>query len=135
MELIGASHVDCRIDVWSAGCTLCELFTGNVTFPGVSNNDMLRVIQNLKGPIPHKMIKRHIKSYLTMGREPMFTDDFKFKFQAVVGGFSTNVTMLGPRHQITDREAADVYETHGGHSGDGDAQRGTIGESKRWIHK
>ena len=84
------SFVDCRIDVWSAGCTLCELFTGSVTFPGVSNNDMLRVIQNLKGPMPHRMIKKHIKSYLSMGREPMYTDDFKFKFQAIVRLYCAN---------------------------------------------
>ena len=82
--LLGETHYDTKADIWSAGCTLCELFTGSVTFPGVSNNDMLRVIQNLKGPMPHRMIKKHIKSYMTMGREPMYTDDFKFKFQAIV---------------------------------------------------
>ena len=70
--------------MWSAGCTLCELFTGAVTFPGVSNNDMWRVIQNMKGHMPHKMVKRHIKSYQNMNREPMFTEDFKFRFEALV---------------------------------------------------
>ena len=63
---------------------MCELFTGMVTFPGDSNNDMLKFIQNMKGPLPHKLLKKHIKSYLNMGREPNFTDDFKFKFQTVV---------------------------------------------------
>ena len=88
---------------------------------------MLRVIQNLKGPIPHKMVKRHIKSYLTMGREPMFTDDFKFKFQAMVeAGRNDHV---GSRHQVAHREAASVHEAYGGHSGNGDAQCGTVGES------
>lgn len=47
---------------------------------------MLRVIQNLKGHMPHKMIKRHIKSYLNLNKEPMFTEDFKFRFEALVGG-------------------------------------------------
>ena len=70
--------------MWSAGCTLCELFTGAVTFPGVSNNDMLRVIQKVEGHMPHKMVKRHIKSYQNMNREPMFTEDFKFRFEALV---------------------------------------------------
>ena len=46
---------------------------------------MLRVIQNLKGHMPHKMIKRHIKSYLNLNKEPMFTEDFKFRFEALVG--------------------------------------------------
>ena len=78
------SPLACSVDIWSAGCTLCELFTGEVTFPGNSNNDMLKYIQSMKGHIPHKLIKNHIKSYIEMGREPYFTDDYKFKYPTLV---------------------------------------------------
>ena len=78
--------IDCPIDVWSVGCTLCELFTGKVTFPGTTNNDMLRLIQDMKGPVPHRMVKSHITSYAAMSREAMFTEDFKFKYQMIVRG-------------------------------------------------
>ena len=43
------------------------------------------------------------------------------------------MTILGSCHQVTHREVAGVYETDGGYSGDGDAQRRTVGESKRWV--
>lgn len=32
------------IDVWSAGVSLFELYTGKVMFPGRSNNEMLKLI-------------------------------------------------------------------------------------------
>merc|ERR1712232_221194 len=37
--------------------SICELFTGKILFPGKSNNDMLRCYMDLKGKIPHKIIK------------------------------------------------------------------------------
>lgn len=46
------------IDIWSLCCTLYELFTGCILFPGKDNNEMLRLIQELKGGIPKKMIKK-----------------------------------------------------------------------------
>eukprot|EP00445_Apocalathium_hangoei_P014356 CAMPEP_0203873410 /NCGR_PEP_ID=MMETSP0359-20131031/19735_1 /ASSEMBLY_ACC=CAM_ASM_000338 /TAXON_ID=268821 /ORGANISM="Scrippsiella Hangoei, Strain SHTV-5" /LENGTH=589 /DNA_ID=CAMNT_0050792107 /DNA_START=76 /DNA_END=1845 /DNA_ORIENTATION=- len=44
-------------DVFALGATLCELFTGKILFPGKDNNDMIRRFMELKGKIPHKMIK------------------------------------------------------------------------------
>ena len=87
LRIGGAWSIDCPIDVWSVGCTLCELFTGQVTFPGTTNNDMLRLIQDMKGPVPHRMVKSHITSYAAMSREAMFTEDFKFKYQMIVRGW------------------------------------------------
>ena len=46
---------DSSLDVWSLGCSLFELYTGKVLFPGVSNSHMLELIMQLKGPIPKKM--------------------------------------------------------------------------------
>jgi serine/threonine-protein kinase PRP4 len=45
------------IDVWAMGCALLELFTGKILFQGKSNNDMMRLYMEVKGKLPHKMIK------------------------------------------------------------------------------
>lgn len=49
---------DFAIDVWSAACTLYELFTGKILFPGRSNNQMLKHIMEVKGRFPNKMIRK-----------------------------------------------------------------------------
>ncbi|XP_049936227.1 serine/threonine-protein kinase prp4-like isoform X17 [Nymphaea colorata] len=40
------------------GCCLYELYTGKVFFPGPSNNDMLRLHMELKGPFHKKMLRK-----------------------------------------------------------------------------
>lgn len=40
---------DCAIDMWSIGCTLYEVYTGQILFPGRSNNQMLLLHQELRG--------------------------------------------------------------------------------------
>lgn len=46
------------VDLWSVGCTLYELYTGSILFPGKSNNDMLRLHMEMKGKISTKMIRK-----------------------------------------------------------------------------
>ncbi|KAF9612329.1 hypothetical protein IFM89_038932 [Coptis chinensis] len=46
------------MDIWSVGCCLYELYSGKVLFPGPSNNDMLRLHMELKGPFPKKMLRK-----------------------------------------------------------------------------
>lgn len=40
------------------GCCLFELYAGKVLFPGPTNNDMLRLHMELKGPFPKKMLRK-----------------------------------------------------------------------------
>jgi len=40
------------------GCTLYELYTGKILFPGRSNNQMLLLMMELKGRFNSKMIKK-----------------------------------------------------------------------------
>jgi serine/threonine-protein kinase PRP4 len=49
---------DASLDVWSIGCTLYELYTGKILFPGRSNNQMLLYMMELKGRFNSKMIKK-----------------------------------------------------------------------------
>lgn len=49
---------DHPLDIWSVGCCLFELYTGKVLFPGSTNNDMLRLHMELKGPFPKKMLRK-----------------------------------------------------------------------------
>ena len=46
------------MDLWSVGCCLYELFTGSIAFPGRSNNHMLKLMLELKGPVPQKVLRR-----------------------------------------------------------------------------
>jgi serine/threonine-protein kinase PRP4 len=49
---------DCALDMWAIGCTLYELYTGKILFPGRNNNQMLLYIQQTKGRLPNRVIKK-----------------------------------------------------------------------------
>ena len=53
-SVIGKSY-DYGIDMWSLGCTLYELYTGKILFPGKTNNHMLKLAMDLKGKMPNKV--------------------------------------------------------------------------------
>ncbi|OAD74249.1 serine/threonine protein kinase Prp4 [Phycomyces blakesleeanus NRRL 1555(-)] len=57
-EIVLGLTYDYAIDVWSAACTLYELFTGKILFPGRSNNQMLKYMMELKGRFPNKMLRK-----------------------------------------------------------------------------
>lgn len=57
-EIILGVPYDPALDIWSIGCTLYELYTGKILFPGRSNNQMLLLMMELKGRLNGKMIKR-----------------------------------------------------------------------------
>ena len=46
------------MDMWAVGCTIYELYSGQILFPGRSNNEMLRLMMDLRGPFPKKMLKK-----------------------------------------------------------------------------
>lgn len=55
--VIGLSY-DHAIDVWAVGCTLFELYTGRTLLQGRTNNEMLRLMMELKGKLPIRMLKK-----------------------------------------------------------------------------
>lgn len=57
-EIILGLPYDCSLDMWSVACTLYELYTGKILFPGRSNNHMLLLAQELKGRYPGRLVKK-----------------------------------------------------------------------------
>ncbi|XP_043112719.1 serine/threonine-protein kinase PRP4 homolog [Puntigrus tetrazona] len=57
-EIIIGKSYDYGIDMWSVGCTLYELYTGKILFPGKTNNHMLKLAMDLKGKLPNKMVRK-----------------------------------------------------------------------------
>lgn len=67
------------IDLWSVGCVLFEIYTGDVLFPGEDNNGMLARMQQSRGPFPAKLLRRHLAQCETLpGLEAHFDADHKF---------------------------------------------------------
>lgn len=58
LSVIGKPY-DYGIDMWSVGCTLYELYTGKILFPGSSNNHMIKLAMDLKGKMPNKVKLHH----------------------------------------------------------------------------
>ncbi|KAI9579987.1 hypothetical protein GQX74_000775 [Glossina fuscipes] len=57
-EIILGIPYDYGIDMWSAGCTIYELYTGKILFSGKSNNQMLKFFMDLKGKIPNRIVRK-----------------------------------------------------------------------------
>ena len=70
---------DTAIDMWAAGCTLYEMYTGQVCYFGKNNNEMLRKFQEVNGAFPVRSIKRHRASYDKLMLEPQFEEDGRFR--------------------------------------------------------
>ncbi|CAG8539108.1 24574_t:CDS:10 [Dentiscutata erythropus] len=74
-EIIIGLPYDCALDMWSVGCTLYELYTGKILFPGRSNNQMLKLMMELKGKFPNKSLR---KGQFT---KQHFDDDYNFLYR------------------------------------------------------
>jgi serine/threonine-protein kinase PRP4 len=57
-EVILGIPYDYAVDTWAIGCTLFELYTGKILFPGRSNNQMLLLMMDCRGRFPSKMLRR-----------------------------------------------------------------------------
>lgn len=55
-EVVLGLPYDGKIDVWSLGCVVAEMFTGEVTFQNDSIVSMLSRIESICGPFPRHMI-------------------------------------------------------------------------------
>jgi len=78
-EVILGLNYDRMVDLWSLGTCFFELFTGHVMFPGRTNNDMLKLMMEVKGRFPNRLLRAHLRSYEGMSLEPHFQEDFRFR--------------------------------------------------------
>ena len=76
ISVIGSKY-DYGIDLWSVGCTIYELYTGRIMFPGKSNNDMLKLMMDYRGKMPNKMIRKGLL------RDQHFDENCNFLYHEV----------------------------------------------------
>jgi len=57
-EIILGLPYDGGLDVWSVGCTLFELYTGQILFPGRNNAQMMQLVTELRGRFNSKVLRR-----------------------------------------------------------------------------
>ncbi|PFH59158.1 hypothetical protein XA68_12742 [Ophiocordyceps unilateralis] len=88
-EVILGMDMDHSIDVWAIGCTLFELFTGKILFPGSSNNQMLKLIMEKRGRMHPKYYKRGQLADLYFDEEGTFISVEMDKATNQVGGTSS----------------------------------------------
>lgn len=69
--VLGLPHKQ-SLDIWSVACTLYELYTGKFLFPGKTNNQMLKLIMDLKGKFPNKVLRKGVFTH------QHFDDDLNF---------------------------------------------------------
>lgn len=57
-EIILGMDISYGIDMWAIGCTLYELWTGKILFPGRSNNQMVKVMMECLGWPSEKLLRK-----------------------------------------------------------------------------
>lgn len=67
-EVILGSRYSRKIDIWSLGCVLAELFTGQPILPGRSEVEQIALILELFGSPPSNFIVNEKKSLMRMAR-------------------------------------------------------------------
>lgn len=74
-------RADFAMDMWSIACTVYELFSGTILFQGRDNNEMLRLIMELKGKFSNKMVKKGMFAHLHFAGAFLCTRILVFEYQ------------------------------------------------------
>ncbi|XP_070575833.1 serine/threonine-protein kinase PRP4 homolog isoform X2 [Ptychodera flava] len=90
-EIIMGMTYDYGLDMWSTACTVYELYTGKILFPGKTNNHMLKLMMELKGKMPNRLVRKG------MLKENHFDSNYSFKYVEV--------------DRVTEREKVTLYST------------------------
>ncbi|KAL1666274.1 kinase-like protein [Schizophyllum commune] len=115
-EIIMGIPYDPSLDIWSIGCTLYELYTGKILFPGRSNNQMLLLMMELKGRFTTKMIKKakfgdlyfdEIGAFNSIERDPVTGADVHRKVH-VKQGRDLRARLMPPGTKLQDEESKAV---------------------------
>ncbi|XP_013378564.1 serine/threonine-protein kinase PRP4 homolog [Lingula anatina] len=76
-EIILGMGYDHNLDLWSVGTTLFELYTGKIMFPGKTNNEMLKLMMDIKGKMPNRVIRKG------MFKDNHFDSTYNFMYHEV----------------------------------------------------
>ncbi|XP_065064923.1 serine/threonine-protein kinase PRP4 homolog isoform X1 [Rhopilema esculentum] len=98
-EIIIGRPYDIAIDLWSVGATIAELYTGKILFPGKTNNEMLKLMMELKGKMPNKLLRK------AKFKEQHFDDTFNFMYGEV-----DKITQREKITTISNIQAKDLFE-------------------------
>lgn len=55
------------MDMWSMACSMFEMYTAKVLFPGRHNNEVLKQVMDLRGHFPRRLLKK-VGGYVWVGR-------------------------------------------------------------------
>lgn len=64
------------LDMWSLGCLLFELYTGEVAFPARSNRELVELLERVRGPIGSKLWKKARWREFYMDGNSLVVSDF-----------------------------------------------------------
>ena len=76
LVVIGRPY-DFALDLWSVGTTIAELYTGKILLPGKTNNDMLKLMMELKGKMSNKLLRK------ARFKDQHFDENFNFMYAEV----------------------------------------------------
>ena len=68
---------DHSIDMWSVATTIYELYTGKILFSGKTNNEMLKLMMDVKGKMANKQIRK------STFRDQHFDGNYNFMYHEV----------------------------------------------------
>ncbi|GLD99912.1 hypothetical protein PINS_up008640 [Pythium insidiosum] len=74
-EVILGLEYDQKIDIWSLGCVLAELFTGDVLFKNNSEQSLLERIIAAIGPVPADLLQDQADLLIQFTENPVFALD------------------------------------------------------------
>lgn len=104
-EVVLGLFYDARIDLWSLGCVVAEMYTGEVTFQNDSVVSMLSRIEAICGPLPKRMVQQ--------GRQS--------------GSFYTSSGLLYEKVKKSRKDSEDSY------SGDDNSSEGSGSETNECV--
>lgn len=91
------SPADFGMDMWSIGCVIYELFTGRILFPGHTNNEMLKLMMEVKGPFTKKMLRKG------MFVDKHFESDQNMSFASMEDDPITKTKVRCTQHEVAIR--------------------------------
>merc|ERR1712168_895171 len=124
-EIIIGMGYDHGIDLWSTACTIYELHTGKIMFAGKTNNEMLKLMMDIKGKIPNKIIRKGIF------KDQYFDENFNFLYHEVDKvTHRDKVTVMGSINAHRD-----LSKELGGHQRLPEDQMNKISQLKELLEK